>query len=218
MMRLTQALLLSLLGTAPARLSEKAGLPTCPPADFSSVQNFDLDAFVKGRWHIQQQMPVLYLPASENRCVYAEYSLKAKKSFWGYDVSVHNYAEGVAAPHKVHDSGSFICAKIVDKATGKLEVSPCFLPSFFAGPYWVIAFDDKEGYALISGGEPTKSAPGGCRTGSGVNDAGLWIFTRQQTRDEALVQKVRSIATSKGFDLSVLNDVDQTDCGSEVVV
>merc|ERR1712190_210747 len=42
--------------------------------------------------------------------------------------------------------------------------------------------------------------------------AGLWIFTRQQRRDEALVQKVRQMAQSKGFDLSVLNDVDQSNC------
>lgn len=42
--------------------------------------------------------------------VYAEYQLR-EKSFWGYDVSVHNHAEDVAAPHKVHDSGKTLCAK-----------------------------------------------------------------------------------------------------------
>ncbi|CAE7270952.1 unnamed protein product [Symbiodinium necroappetens] len=51
-------------------------------------------------------------------------------------------------------------------------------------------------------------------TGSGTNGSGLWIFTRDQKRDEALVQKVRAIAAQKGFDLSVLNDVDQSACGS----
>merc|ERR1712151_1024338 len=95
---------------------------------------------------------------------------------------------------------------------GKLAVAPCWLPSLTAGPYWVLAFDDSEGYALISGGAPTKVAAGGCQTGSGINKAGLWVFTRQQTRNEALVQKIRGIASSKGFDLSVLNDVDNTAC------
>lgn len=193
-------------------------LPTCPPANFSTVQGFDLQSFIKSRWYIQQQMPTLYLPESENRCVYAEYSLPAKKSFWGYDINVHNYAEDVAAPHKKHDSGSFICAKIVDKDAGKLEVAPCFLPTFAAGPYWVVDYSEAQGYALISGGAPSTSAPGGCQTGKGVNDAGLWIFTRQQKRNEDLVQKVRTIAKGKGFDISVLNDVDQTDCTSEVTV
>merc|ERR1712066_238677 len=79
--------------------------------------------------------------------------------------------------------------------------------------YWVIVYDESAGYALVSGGAPKIDGQGGlCRTGTGVNQAGLWIFTRQQTRDEALVQKVRQMAQSKGFDLSVLNDVDQSNC------
>ena len=60
--------------------------------------------------------------------VYAEYQLR-EKSFWGYDVSVHNHAEEVAAPHKVHDSGKTLCAKVgfVSAKSG-----PCFklLPAF----------------------------------------------------------------------------------------
>jgi len=203
---------------ADAFLSKDLQLPSCPPSNFSTVQNFDLNSFVNGRWYIQQQMAVSYLPESQNRCVYAEYSLLSKKTFWGYDVQVHNHAEDVAAPHKVHDSGNFLCAKVVDSKAGKLEVAPCFLPSILAGPYWVLAFSQEEGYALISGGAPSQSAAGGCRTGTGVNDAGLWIFTRQQQRDEALVGKVRGIAAAKGFDLSVLNNVDQTECSESMVV
>jgi lipocalin len=182
------------------------------------MSNFDLNAFVAKRWYMQQQMPTSYLPQSESRCVYANYTQLAKKTFWGYGIQVHNYAEDVAPPHTIHDSGDFICAKVVEESSGKLEVAPCFLPSFAAGPYWVVDFNDEEGYALISGGAPSKSAPGGCQTGSGVNDAGLWIFTRQQKRDEALVQKVRGIAAQKGFDLSVLNDVDQVACNQSLVV
>merc|ERR1719323_2284740 len=187
---------------------------TCPPKNFSTVKDFNLESFIQKRWYIQQQMSVQYLPASENRCVYADYSLLTKKSFWGYDVQVHNHAEDVKPPHAVHDSGTTICAKIVDKNAGKLEVAPCFLPTLTAGPYWVLDYSETDGYALISGGPPTHAAPTGCRTGKGVNDSGLWIFTREQKRDEGLVQKVRAIAASKGFDLSVLNDVDQTSCNA----
>merc|ERR1719401_3191929 len=195
----------------------EANTAECPPPQFSTVTNFDIDSFVSSKWYIQQQMEVLYLPKTQNRCVSAEYSKKAKPNFWGYDVAVHNIAEDVAPPHRVHDSGSFICAKVVDEQAGKLEVAPCFLPTAASGDYWVVDYSESQGYALISGGAPTISAPGGCRTGSGVNQAGLWIFTREQTRNEALVQQVRSIAAEKGFDTSVLNDVDQTQCSESAV-
>jgi len=78
------------------------------------------------------------------------------------------------------------------------------LAPILAGPYWVIAYDEKEGYALVSGGPPTiEGKDGKCQTGKGVNDAGLWIFTREQKRDDALLEKVRGLAEAKGFDLSV---------------
>jgi len=48
---------------------------------------------------------------------------------------------------------------------------------------------------------------------------GLWIFSRSQERDDALIDKVRTIAVDAGFDISVLNDVDQSNCDeSEVIV
>lgn len=179
-------------------------------------KDFSLASFIAKRWYAQQQMATLYLPASENYCVYAEYSVLPKATFWGYTIQVHNYA--AEKDGKAHDSGRFICAKGTDaKDPAKLEVGPCFLPrvtGFSTGPYWVIAYNEADGYALISGGQPTIQGAGGCRTGSGVNGAGLWIFTRQQQRNEQLVQKVRGIAAAKGFDLSVLNDVDQTRCGA----
>jgi lipocalin len=190
-------------------------LPQCPPPGFDTVNNFNLDAFAAKRWYIQEQMQVTAVPANAHFCIHADYLLLSKKSFWGYDIQVHNVAADDTPPHKVHDSGSFICAKIVNSTAGKLAVGPCFLPSFFAGPYWVIAYNELEGYALISGGAPTHSTPNGCRTGTGVNNAGLWIFTRQQYRIEAVVQKVRQIATEKGFDISVLEYGNQTGCSSK---
>jgi len=183
----------------------------CPPEGFDSAPNFDLESFMGARWWIQEQMSVSYLPATQNRCVYADYS-KKDKSIFGWDVQVHNHAEDIKPPHESHDSGKLICANIVDASTGKLEVAPCFLPTFTAGPYWVLEYNEAEGWALISGGPPKKVTSGGCSTGGGVNGSGLWIFTREQQRDEALVQKGRDLAKSKGFDLSVLNKVDNTEC------
>jgi len=207
----TRSLILLLVSSV---LAASEHLPKCPPPDFDTVQNFNLDAFAAKRWYIQEQMQVAAVPANAHFCIHADYKLLTKKTFWGYDIQVHNVAADDTPPHKVHDSGIFICAKIVNSTAGKLAVGPCFLPSFFAGPYWVIAYNEVEGYALISGGAPTHSTPNGCRTGTGVNNAGLWIFTRQQDRNEALVEKVRHIATDKGFDVSVLQHGNHTGCDS----
>mmetsp|Transcript_51649 Transcript_51649/g.122934 ORF Transcript_51649/g.122934 Transcript_51649/m.122934 type:complete len:224 (-) Transcript_51649:140-811(-) len=208
------AAVLVLAGIAEARIgsNDEAAQVACPPSNFSTVQNLDLQTFVSKRWHVQQQMAVSYLPASRNRCVRADYEILKQKSLLGYDVNVHNYAEEVAEPHKPHEAS--LCAKVVSEAEGKLEVAPCFLPAALAGPYWVVDYNEAEGYAVISGGAPSIAGDGGCRTGSGVNNAGFWIFTRQQSRNEQVVQKARKVAASKGFDLSVLHDVNQEGCAA----
>jgi len=186
----------------------------CQPVETQS--DFDIDAYIAKRWYIQQQMPTKYLPKDQNYCVYAEYTKMDKKNFWGYSIQVHNYAQ--EADGTKHDSKKIICAT-VDSAydtDAKLQVGLCALPrikSVTTGPYWIVAYDEEKGYALVSGGQPNiETGDGKCKTGSGVNNSGLWIFTRQQARDDALVNEVRALAESKGFDLSVLNDVDQTNC------
>merc|ERR1712217_858912 len=192
-------------------VSVQAGSSICPPKGFDSIQTFDLAKYASQPWYIQQQAATIYLPENQNYCVSARYTILEKKTLLGYDVKVRNVAYEKSG--KIHDSGDLIYAKIVDAKTGKLEVAPSFLPTVFSGDYWVIDYDEQDGYALISGGAPKMEGENGlCRAGSGVNDAGLWIFTRQQARDDALVQKVRSIAQKKGFDLTVLNDVDQSSC------
>lgn len=59
---------------------------------------------------------------------------------------------------------------------------------------------------------PSGNGDGLCRTGTGINDSGLWIFSRSPERDESLIATVRQIAVDAGFDVSVLNDVDHTSC------
>jgi len=192
-------------------LLSASALGVCPPAGFDTVDNFDLDVFISNRWFIQQQMEVDYLPKENNYCVTAEYKKKENFNVWGYDLDVYNHAE--EKDGTVHDSGDLLKAKIVNGEKGQLAVAPWFVPSYFAGPYWILAHDEAKGYALISGGPPTIESNGKCKTGSGKNNSGLWIFTREQPRNQELVDTVREIATAKGFDLSVLNDVDHTNCG-----
>jgi lipocalin len=179
----------------------------CPIVE--TQQGFDLMAYVSKPWYVQQQMVTRYLPVTWNYCVEAKYTVMEKSSFWGYTINVRNIAR--EADGTLHDSGSLLRAYNADKYDpAKLAVAPSFLPKALAGDYWVLAYSEEEGYALISGGQPTITTDSGCKTESGTNEAGLWIFTRARKRDDALVRKVRDIAASKGFDLSVLNDVDQS--------
>lgn len=174
-----------------------------------AVENFDIAVYASKPWYVHQQAQNTYSPVSRNYCTKAEYTLLDRPTFWGYTVGVDNRASDRLG----NQYGGQLCAYQTGESSSKLAVAPCFLPKLAAGPYWVVAYDENEGYALVSGGQPTHSGEnGGCRTGRGINDSGLWIFTRNQVRDDALVDKVRSIASNAGFDLSVLNDVDQTNC------
>jgi len=185
----------------------------CP--DVQTQSGFDLDTFISKPWFIQQQMETEYLPASKNYCVNAVYTKKDSATIWGYTISVRNRAQ--EADGTQSDSGDgFLCAYGYDSNDpAKLAVAPCWLPTGFSGSYWVLAHNEAEGYALISGGQPTLATPRGCRTGTGTNDAGFWIFAREPQPDFALVEKVRGMAQAQGFDLSVLNNVSHANCNGE---
>jgi lipocalin len=175
------------------------------------VEDLDLKAYTNKPWYVQQQAVTEYTPLEQNFCTKAEYSIKKNKSFLGYEIDVNNSAQDANG----NNFGGKLCAAI--DSPGKLRVAPCLVPPIFAGPYWVVAYDEAEGYALVSGGQPTipSDKGDGCRTGDGINNSGLWIFTRSQARDDKLVEKVREIALNEGFDLEVLNDVVQEGCGSD---
>eukprot|EP00578_Thalassiosira_sp_NH16_P004098 CAMPEP_0181137158 /NCGR_PEP_ID=MMETSP1071-20121207/33563_1 /TAXON_ID=35127 /ORGANISM="Thalassiosira sp., Strain NH16" /LENGTH=209 /DNA_ID=CAMNT_0023223907 /DNA_START=544 /DNA_END=1173 /DNA_ORIENTATION=- len=181
--------------------------------EVTTVENFDINAYASAKWYIQQQAVTAYQSESRNYCVSAEYTVKDRPSpVFGYTVGVHN-RDGDANGN-MRDGN--ICAVSDPNTPSKLKVAPCFLPQSLAGPYWVVAYDETSGYALVSGGQPTEVGEnGGCRTGAGVNNSGLWIFTRSQQRDEGLIDEVRNIAEDAGFDLSVLNDVDQSNCDEQ---
>jgi len=187
-------------------------LPTCPPANFSSVTNLNFTAYIATRWYSQQMAETSFQPTNTFNCVYGQYKLFDEPNENGYEISVYNHGFNKDTRK---DLVANLCAKIVDEKAGQLSVAPCFIPSALSGPYWIVYFDDAEGHAIISGGAPTEAAEGGCRCGTGANSTGLWLFTRQQKRDEAVVQKLRGIAADKGFDLSVLLDVDNSVCTSK---
>lgn len=197
-----------------ARKSSQAVEPhRCPPQGFRTQGDFDLKWYASGKWFVQQQAVTPYLPKEDFYCVTAQYTLLEEPSLpWGYDVIVRNYAQTrLGIPEG--ESKMPLCAKVIHASAGMLEVAPCFLPTNLAGPYWVIAYSKDEGWALVSGGPPSIISGSGCANDhSSVNGSGLWIFTRQQRRSEALIKRIRAIAHAKGFDLSVLLDVNQADC------
>ncbi len=140
--------------------------------------------------------------------MYADYKLTNPNR-----VAVHNYANVDAVNNDPREAN--LCASVTNPVNdgGRLAVGPCFLPQFLYGPYFIVAYNEAEGYALISGGSPTIPTKNGlCATGTGFNNAGLWIFSRSNVRDEALIQKVRGIARDKGFDPDVLQDVTHVGC------
>jgi len=187
-------------------------LSDCPTV--TTQENFDLASYISKPWYIQQQQELLYQPADKFYCVRARYELRDLprwKNWFGYTINVFNQA----TDSEGNGNGeSPLCAVQTDSNDpAKLGVAPCFIPQSFVGPYWIVAYNEEEGYALISGGQPTIETENGCKTGRlgrRSYNGGLWIFTRQSERDEALVQKVRGIAEAKGFDLTVLKDVDQS--------
>ena len=187
----------------------------CPALE--TAPDFDLDGYVSAPWYVQEQAETNYLPPEQNYCVTASYA-RMERSWWGYTVEVRNRSQD----SRGREYGGTLAAAQVDpgKFPAMLEVAPRFLPRFLAGPYWVLAYREADastgtkGYALVSGGQPTERHEGGCRTRTtgffrGFS-GGLWIFTREAERDEALVAEVRALARDEfGLDVSILNEVRQ---------
>merc|ERR1712165_425585 len=112
---------------------------------------------------------------------------------------------GLCAGQKVFDG---------DKDS-ELTVGFCSINVFAFGPsnYWVLAYDEEEGAALIAGGQPdtpNSNGDGLCTYSDPIS--GLWIFTRSPVRNETLIEKYRGIAIDNGIDPSMMKDVAQEDC------
>jgi len=198
--------------TAPPSLVSAASVAGCPPPGFASQQRFDLGDFVHRPWYVQQRMRGAgKTPSMSNLCIVVVYDMRPRRSFWGYDITLQVRSRDDRFPHAWSSRDDF-CARIRDRYTGKFTVAKCSTPSVFAGKYWVVAHDEQEGFAIVSGGPPTRPSSGvGCATGMG-NDSGLWLMTREQRRDEFLLEKARSRAMDLGFSLSVLEDIYQGEC------
>eukprot|EP00549_Striatella_unipunctata_P013147 CAMPEP_0118681818 /NCGR_PEP_ID=MMETSP0800-20121206/5148_1 /TAXON_ID=210618 ORGANISM="Striatella unipunctata, Strain CCMP2910" /NCGR_SAMPLE_ID=MMETSP0800 /ASSEMBLY_ACC=CAM_ASM_000638 /LENGTH=205 /DNA_ID=CAMNT_0006578153 /DNA_START=1272 /DNA_END=1889 /DNA_ORIENTATION=- len=184
---------------------------SCEATELSTVEDFDLDSYFSARWYVHEQAVTPYTPSSLNFCSFADYAIRDSPTFWGHTIDNFNYAED--AEGNVQSGND--CVYQDPNELGKLTVMPCFLPRFLGGPYWVVAYDEEKGYAMVSGGQPRIPTASGCRNPTRVyNGSGLWIFTRSPTRDEDLIDEVKVIGTSLGLDTtsSVLSPVLHENC------
>jgi len=177
-------------------------------------QNFDYDTYSSKPWYIQMQMVTDFNPPSSLFCIRARFRTRTEPKN-GYPVGViTEKREGSVTGELVPTDQ---CVYNPDPSEpAKLALAPCQVPKDFAGPYWIVRHNEREGYAIISAGQPTVPSGKGdglCKTASiGFNNSGIWIFTRKQERDEELVQKAMKDAEGVGIDISIFKVVEQNGC------
>lgn len=192
----------------------------CPKVE--TVDDVDLEIFVKHTWYIQAQQIVTYQQPDQFFCVTATYALENRRVplFDGDVISVYNYGNDNRVnghPTNTKD-GMVLCARVPNaNDPAKLLVAPCFLPNIAGGEYWIIGLgkqQDEYSWAVISGGPPLKQYPdGGCTTlVNKTNHAGLWIFSSKPIMDKTSYEQAISLLKEKGYTLSQLYPVEQMGC------
>lgn len=190
----------------------------CPPV--STVENFNLTEYVRERWYIQKQQVTSYLPKSTNYCVSARYQVSNTKVpfYSGTVLNVYNKARvDSVTGQQLNSNNMTLCARVPNSSNpSKLLVAPCFLPNLLAGDYWVLdagPSSDNYEWAIVSGGQPHEQYCDGCTTRrDSMNNAGLWLFTREQVPSDSIVNMMLSKLRSKGFTTVFLNNVTQVGC------
>lgn len=196
---------------------------SCPDVSSVGSARFNLTEFVRKSWFIQQQQVVGYQPLSSLFCVAATYDFDGRHvPFSSVRVAtVYNYANEDHVNGPLQNSNNFtLCARAVNSTdSSRLAVAPCFLPNFFAGPYWVIGVGQEPSrpgeytWAVIIGGEPTVEYSDGCTTReSGTNNAGLWLFSRSHVASKSELDAMYALLHAKGIATSRLHPVAQEGC------
>ena len=183
----------------------------CPIVE--TKPDLNITEYTREKWYVQYQQETSYLPERLNYCVTAQYGIKDDTH-----LSVYNYANlDKVNGESTNRHHNLLCARIPDEnIKSKLVVSPCFLPDFFSGDYWVIDAgpeNDNYTWAIISGGQPYLKLDDGCTTETrGFNNTGFWFFTRDQLPNNNLVEIIKEKAIKKGFTLEKMNPIIQEGC------
>jgi len=201
----------------------------CPPAQFHTLgSSFNLTEYTRATWYIQKQQVTGYQNLSELFCVAATYALEGKTVPLSNDTvaTVYNYGnEGRVNGPNQNAGNTTLCARAVDSDDpSKLAVAPCFLPNSLAGPYWVVAvgidqvrvaegLGPEYTWAVVIAGQPTIQLDDGCTTTeTGVNNAGLWFFSRSPVAPLEQIAAMEAVLQAKGIASSELKDVVQAGC------
>ena len=71
-------------------------------------------------------------------------------------------------------------------------------------------------WAIVIGGEPNESVDDGCTTKeTGINDAGLWLFTRTPVASADQLTAMHAVLEARGIGASRLHTVSQEGCKYE---
>ena len=194
---------------------------SCPDISLQSEPQVNITEYIKSSWYIQQQQVNGYQTTDDLYCVVATYNIDSNSHvpfFNKKTISVYNYGNYQKINGKSMGTNMILCAREYNESSPeKLSVAPCFLPNLFAGPYWIIMvgpYTDRYEWAVVSGGQPSvKVTNTTCTTKeTGVNGAGLWIFSRNPVMNTTLLQTIRSELVKKGVAVSKLIDVPQQGC------
>lgn len=228
--------LISILSLAAAENMLRAEDQACPPANFATKKNFQVLNYIKNSWYPLKQLPVQFQQADSLFCVRAQYTLDTKRNWWCFLFRVCNRIrikvlnQGRIGSIKGEETKANLYGIAMDsRDPAKLKVAPKFLPTnLFGGPYWVVEaasyaelLDGKTSgftsteydWAIITGGAPKVSSNGKCVTGEGErNSNGIWLFSREPTPPQGVLEKLETIAQLNGIDTSVLLAVTQKGC------
>ena len=193
----------------------------CPKVDLQTSPNVNLTEYIRATWYVQQQQVNGYQPVSDLYCVAATYDINNSVKvplFKGKVISVYNYANrdkvnGLA----LGNNSTFLCAREANQShPEKLSVAPCFLPNLFAGPYWILAAGPSPSnytWAVVIGGQPSVKINNTCTTKeTGINNSGLWIFTREKIVQQGNINYIRSIIEKKNISTLKLINVTHQNC------
>ncbi len=202
------------------------------------LEDLDIQSWASAKWYSHQQRESPAQSVDFFYCVTAEYSFldptvspeQAAGLANGYTVKVLNVgqnAEGVVSTsddpsQELGDVPSGLCAgqgvftETFGDLDSQLTVGFCVIPAvtFLAPNYWVLAYDEDDGYGLVAGGQtdiPNNDGSGLCTYSDPFN--GLWIFSRSPVRNEAMIEKYRGIAMDNGIDPNMMKDVSLENCG-----
>jgi len=188
--------------------------PPSPCKPFSGASDFNLTDYISKPWYVQE---TVLDRSGEKKLLYCQtvrYQQPLLPSPLGYTISIEYVLKSKYG--EKYDYGK--CAyQTISNHSAKLAATPsCQNPKSAATPYWILYYEPPDpgaqasGVAIISAPEMDVPDPqsGKC------NSNGLMILTGDPNPWDKkwIVRRARHRIAELGFDLSVLNTVNQTNC------